>query len=175
MVEWNMKPWKRYRRLIMAGARRKSGPIHAMFNTWGERYLHWSRQRYRRASGGGGEWVPLAASTIAARRAKPRTHKRKRIMHDKILWVTKTLYGSLHRGRPGNVFKRDGNGITVGIGGNARHPEARVSIARLAAWHHEGAGHLPARPILVVPPAEVRALMVQDAKAAFQQLARRVA
>ena len=176
---------ERARNLLAAGLMcpGSSAPLDAMFRQWADFYADWSRRRFANLSrsGGGGEWPPLALSTLLSRRPFGKGQGKRKITDQRalmramargaeaegitdistgaasILWDTGQLFGALSTGAQGNITERGGPSITFGIGGPAQH-EARgsvrkaVTIGQLAAYHQEGGGHLPARPILVKPP-----------------------
>lgn len=51
------------------------GPIRDMYKTWGDRTQRFNEERFDRFSIGGGDWSPLALSTIRARKAPSRAAK----------------------------------------------------------------------------------------------------
>ena len=157
-----------------------SGPIRrTMLHQMGIIYLEFVKRRFVKFSRGGGDWKPLAQSTIRSRRrggkkrggvntVKVRTKKtggKVAILRD-----TSTLLAALDVGNPGNLFKHITNGVKVGFAGNKRHPKGKATVADIAAFHNRGGpgGKPPKRRILAEPDAKtnrqfdhVRQLAVQ--------------
>lgn len=132
---------------------------------WPERFFAFQRQKFTQNSSGGGDWPPLAKSTLEQ---KQREGRSSRMLH-----VTNAIYNALFPGRPGNVIRRKGvGGIEMGIGGNARHPDTKLTIGQLAEIHHDGAGNVPARKVLY--PLEVGAAgeCFNDMALGFKRLVR---
>lgn len=116
---------------------------------------YWFR-RYDRFSRGGGNW----------RTTKRRTRSRGR-NRSLILRKTHTLMRALSpvmRGLAGQWEKISGNKVETGYGGRGRHPEAKMSVLRLAKIHNEGLGIVPRRQIIVRPNSETRQLIIGDAE-----------
>lgn len=112
--------------------------------------------RFDRFSRGGGNW----RSTKRRRNSRGRNRS-------KILRKTQTLIRALSpimRGLPGQWERIKGNSIETGYGGSARHPEAKMTVLRLASIHDGGLGIVPQRKIIVQPNAETRKLMIGDAE-----------
>ena len=92
------------------------GPLRPVMNQWIKRTEAFTRRRFAKLSkGGGGEWAPLAPSTIAGRR------KGKGSGSPNILRDTGTLFGALTVGLPGNVSKNIPKGVEDGVGGGPSH------------------------------------------------------
>lgn len=119
----------------------------------------WQRD-FNRNARGGGQWAPLAASTMRARRGPSRANKKRGGPRKfSILINTGLLRASLTGGNAGNVFQSlqvgGKYGIRVGIGGNARGlvrkgnqlVPAKATLGQIARWHNDGAGRLPKRII----------------------------
>ena len=72
-----------------------------------------------------------------------------------ILRDTGTLFRTLSVGNPANVMRKRGATFEYGIGGPEMHPDSKLSVGRIAAYHQAG-GTIPNRPpqrkILVTPP-----------------------
>ena len=66
------------------------------------------------------------------------------------------------RGLAGQWEKIRGNSIETGYGGSGRHPEARMTVRRLAMIHNDGLGVVPQRKIIVRPDSATRQLMIAD-------------
>lgn len=156
----------------------RRGPFGDMWVQIGVRYLTFVRRRYVRESQGGGDWPPLARSTILGRRSRRQSSRRRKrrsaeqiaktVASAKILRDTGTLLGALSVGNRGNRFDREKGGIIVGFSKRQRHEgEGRrgLSIGRLAEIHNMGQGRNPQRAILVRPD--------QATAAAINRLAQR--
>lgn len=93
-----------------------------------------------------------------------------------ILRDTGTLFNALSpafHGAPGAIEQEIPGGIRVGYGGPHRYSGkgSKASIADIASFHQEGAGHLPIRQIIVAPPQAVVDAMASDMDRALKQLA----
>lgn len=90
-----------------------------------------------------------------------------------VLVDTGTLRRGLSLNGPGNVREVFANGrfigVRYGIAGGS-HPKGKLTIGRLAAIHHTGAGRLPQRRIIVKPDAATIAAMRQDAVIALRRI-----
>lgn len=116
-----------------------SAAAQKMMRQWGILYLARMRQRFNKFSRGGGSWVRLSPATVKAKKGS-------RI----ILKDTGILFNAFSPGAPGNLLKLTPKTIQVGIGGSGRHT-GRLTIAKLAEYHHTGKGRLPARPLIELP------------------------
>jgi len=129
---------------------------------WGARYRSFSQRRFDLFSKGGGNWPPLAESTIKRRRKGKRKSGTIAILRD-----TGTLFRALNPvlGQPGS-FEQVAGLFTVelGFGGASKHPNGTASIADIAKFHNFGMGHNPTRTIIVPPDAKTREAMAQDAE-----------
>lgn len=116
-------------------------------------YRSFAMQRFSRLSrGGGGEWRPLSPKTIARRRKKSSS----------ILIDTGTLFAVLSPAPSSAWLEQDrSNGFRFGYGGPTKAPGANATLADIASFHHEGAGHLPARKIIVEPDTETLNIMTK--------------
>lgn len=154
----NLQPLERLQDLMQTGLNSggySSDPIGKAVKQWAIRYKAWVQQRFDRFSKGGGDWEPLAESTIKQRRGTTAS----------ILRDTGTLYAALDpvfTGRPGSFQQKVPLGIAVGFGGGAGHPSGNATIAEIAGYHQRGNMRLPARQILVQPPTSVVNKMGQD-------------
>ncbi len=179
-VRFNMKPLDDFVRGVLTADKSsgRSPGISKAFKQWGEVYRSFTQERFSTFSRGGGDWPKLKPATIARRRkgtgktvrAKGRKPKTVAAGTVSILWDTGTLIGGLDptlNVRKGGIEKDIPGGITVGFGGPAQHPKAKIGIAQLAGWHHSGAGYLPKREIIVKPPARVIERMRQLAENAL--------
>lgn len=126
---------------------KSSGLVTNAFKRWTIRYRSFVQQRFDRASKGDGTWVPLAPSTIRARRKGSSS----------ILRDTNTLFAALApmwEAPPGSINQLITGGVSVGFGGPAGHPSGLVTIAEIASFHNAGDG-VPKREIIVEPSQEV--------------------
>lgn len=158
-------------------AQGSTGPLKSVFKQWAHRYRTFVQRRFHVFSRGGGDWPPLKnerrhkRDSRAARRKERKGKKPKRAS---ILIDTATLFRALDpefRGQPGATEDMRIWSVVVGYGGPAKHPKAKVTIAKLAAWHDQGAGHLPKRQIIVPPSHAVVLSMANDMERKLRQLA----
>ena len=180
-------------KLMKQGQAGMTGPVNDMFDQWAERYLGFVRRRFVAYSKGGGNWKPLAPSTIARRRvgrrrkprekiggapgkSRKRESRRRKVKSGKkpaILRDTSTLLRALSLGSPGNLKQRIANGIRVGFGGPSKHSEGgKATIADIARFHDGGLGNNPQRLILAVPDEPTRSGMKRDVERAVKKLLR---
>lgn len=159
------------------------------------RYAGFVRKRFDRNSKGGGDWKPLAESTILARRSGKGTRgteytrlsrklrrevkarkdvtgtlgKLKKLTSPvgvSILRNTGTLFNALEIGNAGNRVERIPSGVVYGFQ-SADHPdEGAATISQIATWHNTGDG-VPKRTILVVPDEQTIQGIQSDAQAAM--------
>lgn len=140
-----------------------NGTYGYVLKQWAVRYRGWAQTRFAKYSHGQGNWPALAPATLKRRRNKSIVA---------ILRDTNTLYSTLNpvfSNLPGQYEQGIPGGIAVGIGGGSSHPDAPVTVGELAAIHHLGLGHVPARPILEPPPTHIRNFMRQDLLKAIQK------
>ena len=127
---------------------------------WSTIYRAFVRQRFVAQSRGGGEWPPLAASTVARRR-KGRGNGSPAILRDTgaLLAALQPALGNegLLQATPRPL------GFTATLGGGRSYKNG-ATLVEVATYHHEGAGRLPARTILVVPKAQTIRTMSAKAK-----------
>lgn len=154
----------------------------------GGRMETFTKRRFDKNSRGGGDWKPLAASTIAGRRPpNPRNRSRDSALsvgrtrsgklkptnrRVAILVDTRQMRKGLELGFPGNVrakFAASGRfGVRYGIqGGNHK---GGMTIGRLASIHHNGNARLPARKIVVRPDAATVSRMTNDLRNAIRKI-----
>lgn len=141
-----------------------------MLKQWAARYRGFVQRRFNTFSKGGGDWKPLAASTVRQRR-KGRSKGKPAILRD-----TGAMYAALTPtfvGAPGAVERRDALSVTVGFGGPGRHPGGQATVADIASFHDLGRG-VPQRKIIVPPSQEVLDAMSMDAERALEKLAKDV-
>jgi len=149
-----------------AKLRGDSPEMQAVFRQWGSRYLAFVRRRFAANSRGGGDWKPLARSTVKARRGGRKGRKRRVA----ILRDTGTLFNALTVGMPGNLYRLIRHGIRVGFSGATRHPKGKATIRDIAHFHDTGAGRLPKREILVPPDDPTKEAMKQDLRRAVNRV-----
>lgn len=162
----NVRGMKRMEREVRSGLRSTApSPIRDAFKQWSFRYRSAMRERFDRFSKGGGTWKGLAESTKKRRRGEG---ERASILRDTgTLFMVfnptfKHLAGQYEKGVP--------FGIVVGYGGPGRHPEGKMTVARLAEIHHEGLGHNPKRTLLVEPKDSLKRQMAGDMERAIDKI-----
>lgn len=217
-VTWNLDLLGLFEQQV-SGALSGLAPTDAMercFSQWAAMYRAWSQERFSTYSRGGGDWPPLAESTIKARYRRLHRAKRNRAVEEyrlktieyyagyrkkmpkynrwkvdrfwgktgqiakmigaemKILWDRLgTIFMALDPVRyaeSGGADARIPNGIRVGFGGPAMHPDGKTTIAQIAAYHNSGGGHLPQRKLLESPPDSVTAEMAQALQTAMKRI-----
>lgn len=139
-VTVNLSGIKQYARQVPDKTRR-------IFELWTIRYRTWIQRRFNEFSRGSGDWPPL------------------KYREGSILRQTNTLYTALTPSLvapPGSVNIFEPNSVEIGFGGSESHPGG-PTIAQIALWHQTGAGKLPVREIIVVPPQSLINQMAQDA------------
>ena len=173
-----------FARELRSGLRGESGPVRDAVYQWAVRYRAAMQRRFNEFSRGGGDWPPLAESTIIGRRhGKGGRFKRGKGALARaratgggqvsILRDTGTLFGALTPafvGVPGQHQQHIPNGIAVGFGGPAKHPRGVATIAGIAEYHQEGSGKLPKREILVPPSDQLMLAMTGDMERAIRKL-----
>ena len=178
-ISYDLEPLKK----IMA-LEDPTGRIEEAFRTWGVIYRAAMQERFMIFSRGGGDWPPLAPSTIAGRRhGKGGKHKRgkKALARARasgggqvsILYDTGLLYAALDPNfgpLPGQYQEILKNGLRVGFGGPGAYPEGGATIADIAGFHQEGGPKLPQRKILVDPPEETKKKMAEALDLALRDL-----
>jgi hypothetical protein len=172
-VKVNLDPLKRFAAAVQADLRASgNGPIRDALRQWGARYRSFLHERFDKFSKGGG-WPPLAESTKRRRRGPRKGHKGPRSFS--ILRDTGTLFNALtpeFTRKPGQLQEDIPFGVRVGYGGPSKHPKAKASIADVAHFHQIGAGHLPARKIIVEPNDATIKRMESDMERAIQKMAK---
>ncbi len=152
---------------------------------WAARYSTSMRRRFAANSAGGGDWAPLAVSTLKARRTgKAKKRKSSQFGRAKdgstrlvlgvkaaILRDTSLLFNALQINSGGNKIDPIDGGVSFGFG-QVPHPPGTMTIARLAAIHHGGTQHIPARPILVAPDPDTQRGMASDLAAFMDRITR---
>jgi hypothetical protein len=159
-VNLNLKPIRRFRKALRAEIDGHGG-ADDLLTTWGRRYLAFLREKFRVNRSGGGSWPPLKETTTK--------HAKGRIG---ILYLTGAIFNALRQGMPGNMFRKIGFGIRVGVGGPAKHPGTDLTIAQLAMIHNDGAGNVPKRQIIYRPDRALYNLLRRDTGRVMRRLAR---
>jgi hypothetical protein len=163
-VKIDLRGFDKLKRL--SDANNQTGPVGDMFRKIGTRYLAFVNRRFIQSSRGGGDWTDLAESTKKQRR----TGKAKGKVGHAILRNTGTLLNALSVGAAGNIFKRRGKTLEVGIGGPSRHPDSKATIGDIASFHDQGGKNLPQRQIIVQPDARTRTGMERDVQRAIDTM-----
>ena len=180
-VRINVRPLRKFARQIRNDLRLGGGGLaRRMLRQWGVRYLSFVKRRFVKFSRGGGDWKPLAPSTVRGR-GRTRSGRRRRraaraVVRQKgtggrvaILRNTGTLLSALEIGRRGNLFKNIKGGVRVGFAGAVKHSSGKATIREIAVFHDQGgkSGRPPQRAILVKPDRATVRGMLADAKRAF--------
>ena len=169
-VNFNIDPFKKLLAAInKAGSAASSEPLGWMFTQWGNRYMTFTRVRYKKFSMGGGNWRPLKSTTTRRRKKARKSAKGKR--RHAILVENRTLFNALSPEFSGHLNERlrEPAGVRVGFG-NAPHDNDAITIRELAVIHDQGLGHMPQRQILVKPDAKTVRDMMSDSHRATQRL-----
>lgn len=153
MATVDLRPWVRLRESVM----RVSGPLRVALTQAAVMIRAYWQERFNRYSRGGGDWPPLSPATIARRRqGRPKAGRGRTVS---ILRDTNTLFGALdavYAAKPGQLEEISVNGLRVGYGGPAKHPEAgSKTVAEIAEIHDQGTDRIPQRQIIVLPPEPV--------------------
>lgn len=182
-----------------AGDNGLSGPeMDAMRKQWTIRYSAFIRKRFSTYSRGGGDWPPLALSTIKARRGPDKKRAARRARNGvasgstrardtargskivevagrsvSILQDTGVMARALNIGQTGNYNAATPWGIEFGFAGVQHSPGESASIAQIAMHHNEGGKHLPKREILVQPDQATAVSMSRDLLRAIMATAAR--
>lgn len=150
-----------------------NGPIHKAIHTACMIYMGFTRERYIEQSRGGGDWPPLAPSTIASRRKGRNTQGAEAAETSaaifqaqgvpageaSILIDTATLLGSLGSGQARTESVPAG--VRVG------------TVVEYAKYHQFGDG-VPKREIMVDPDMFTLALIEQALTRGYQQSVNRI-
>lgn len=190
-AEVNITPLIKLEGSFASIARVPSHPaIEDMFTQWASRYSAFVKRRFNEFGRGGGDWAPLALSTVRGRRrgkqntfskASGSRSQRSFVARDtkrgllvaspgayQILRDTGSLLGALTIGARGNLTRRGPGTITFGIEGGSTGNGP--TLGQIAKWHDQGAGRLPQRRILVPPNQQTARGMANDAKTAAAKI-----
>lgn len=190
-VRVNLVGFTKFEKAVVDGANAglRSRVLGDVFKQWAARYRGFAQERFDTYSKGGGNWAPLALSTIEGRRKGKRKNTiRSSLARDtahggrlvsaggsfSILRDTGLLYAALtpeFRGLPGQLQEAIKGGVTVGFGGPGRHKgSTKATLAEIASYHQEGGGRLPKREIIVAPSEEIQQKMVDDLERGIRRL-----
>ena len=135
------------------------GPVRQGLNDSVDRYEAYIRRRFDRLSRGGGEWPPLAPSTLRRKLASGRTtisngrrvnNRARTAGAGRILVETGALRQSLEISGANHVRQSIPNGVRTG----SKDPKI--------AFHQWGTARIPARPVYVPPTPQVARQMAED-------------
>lgn len=143
---------------------------------WGTRWWGFIRKRFDSFSKGGGDWAPLAESTLLGRRRTARARKSIRQLKRRSLRVlarqqstsilrdTGILFGATQVNGRGSIFENIDKGVRVGFAGAKMHKRGHATVAQIAIFHQRGGARLPQRKILVPPDDATQQAMLGDYK-----------
>lgn len=137
-------------------------------NDWVGIYARFLTERYNRFSFGGGNWAPLAPSTLK--------QKQRKGLLLLILRATDLMFQAFapeFAGKPGGINKQIPFGVRISFGGgmNIPHPPSEKTIGQIAMYHQLGGGRLPQRKILVPPDTDCVAQMRHRMFTALEEMA----
>lgn len=153
--------------VVIPGLKRFTGRIRndrslslRVTKMWEARYRGFTYKRFVTFSRGGGDWAPLSPRTIAARR-KGRGTGTIAILRDTSQMLNAMLPSM--QNAPGALSEHGPFLLVIGYGGPAKHAGGgSATIADIASFHNDGAGHLPQRKIIVPPSSDVMKAMAGD-------------
>ena len=123
-----------------------------------------------------GAKIYKARKEMAAAKASGSKPQRKRSGQGGVLILRDTglLFAALNPtlNTDGGTEEHVPGGIIVGYGGPARHGNGVATIADIASYHDQGAGHLPQRQIIVEPDDDTNAKMAKDMDHALLKVAK---
>lgn len=145
-----------------------NGPVRNALQQWGALLGRFLTNRWRTFSFGLGNWKSLKPATLLRKLRKGQLLL--------ILRATDKMFESFAPElvkKPGKVTQEVPFGMRVGFGGGMQYPHDRggPTMAQIARWHQTGAGHLPARKIIVGPDQETINEMRAVMKAAVAEVA----
>lgn len=141
---------------------------------WAVRFRTFLQKRFAKFSKGGGDWPPLAESTI--RRKSKRKGKRGQGSPSAILRDTDALFKAVapeFTGAPGAVETFTRTSVIVGYGGSAQYSSG-TAIMDVAEWHDKGNSRLPRRVIIVPPDQATRQAMANAAQKEYGRDAKKM-
>jgi len=173
-ITYELEALKKFISKFKAELKDGTGILGKALKDWAFVYKLFTLERYNTFAAGGGDWPPLAPSTVRK--------KEKKGLDPRILIETGTLFDTLD---PSLSFNPDGsseitimNGI-VGVGFNEDmhapsiekgHP---LTIAELGGFHQRGTVNMPQREILVSPDKDATEEMVDIMQVAIVDLLER--
>lgn len=159
-IKINLPTLAKYREIFSSDMRFKQNqPIRDMLGRWREYYSSFLTQRYFQYSFGGGDWQPLAESTLA--------YKRRHGLLLQILRATNLLFESFAAmfAKPGANDKEFGIKVSFGGGTGVSYPGETITPAEVGMFHQLGGPRLPKRVIIVRPDRVTLGKMRNDLKA----------
>jgi len=142
----------------------KHPEVAALIRDWFTAYQRYLIARYSQYSGGGGDWIPLAASTLE--------RKKRGGLLDYILRATDLLYESFALDLVEVDIADTGLYIRVAPGGGTgvSYPGRSISAAEVLFLHQEGTSRMPARPVVVPPEQQMIDELAQKLEAMLAQI-----
>lgn len=122
-------------------------------------YQEYLYNRYQAYARGGGDWAPLADSTVRKKG------------HNLILIESGFMIENFNPTfrKPSQLSINIPFGIRVQIP-DVNHPEAKTSLYNLMSWHANGSSILPVRKIVVPPTSAVKKQMGDRMKLALKSM-----
>lgn len=157
----DLKPMEKFDyKLAQSQAGNHPQPLRDCYDRWAVRYYAETKRNFQRNSRGGGQWKPLASSTLKQKKKKT-----------SILIRTGTLLGALGVKAPGSSQQYIEGGIRLGFDGKRRHSrQSSATIQDIANYHQKGGGNLPQRMILNLPSKNTVEGMRRDYAEALRDL-----
>jgi len=118
------------------------------------RYKEYAFRRFLQLSGGGGEWPPLAASTIRKKRGDSRILIAAGNLRDSLIPVR-------NKKNTGTVAYPTNEGVRFGFS-DETHPGSGKSFRELATIHTKGRGYNPKRVVIDEPDQKTLDTIEQD-------------
>lgn len=141
------------------------------FEQAGRRFQRWLRRRYFALSAGGGEWAPLADSTVKQKESLA-SRGRIKVQPHWILRRQDVLVNSIE-------FEKRPMGFRVGFLTVKRYPkiyksERSRTVRYVAMQHQVGNGRVPKRKIIVNPPQAVVKAALEDVRKSLFKFIREI-
>lgn len=167
----------RFNRFINRMKSRKG--LRSVYKQWGVRYLAWIKRGFVVKSRGGTfkgvKWAKLKPATIKARASRRKTARARTAAvgkHSILIDRLASIRKALTPGAPGSLWRWLHNGVRVGFGGPAKHPDGKATIRDIAVFHDQGEGRLPRRQILHKPDRAFRKMMLETLGKGIDRLGR---
>lgn len=163
----NPGAWNRIKVRVNSG---QDPVIDTMLKQWAKRYEAFTRRRFNQYARGGGNWKPLALSTVKARRKGSGSNRavRSSLARDtqrggrlvqaggtvSILIDTGKMQTALSIGATGNLTQLRGrNTIRYGFS-NTKVPGSELTMQQLAGYHNQGgsSGNNPPKRVILAQP-----------------------